>query len=173
MFIDDNKFINNIDDFETEGKRVISIEDSIEIPKSYTPYNEVPFTLKGELVKQGDSFRFSGSLKAGLKLICDLCLSEFSKTIEFPVFGIFRREETSEEEECYIIEGDIIDLKPMVYSEILLNFPMRNVCREDCKGLCPKCGHNLNDGDCGCDRVSRNPEFEKLLSMFNEDQDKG
>ncbi|MCD7905534.1 MAG: DUF177 domain-containing protein [Clostridiales bacterium] len=66
-----------------------------------------------------------------------------------------------------------MDLEPLVYAELLLNFPMKNLCREDCKGLCIKCGHNLNEGDCGCDRFIGNPEFEKLKFLLNNNDEKG
>ena len=171
MSFENDNFIINIDDIETECKKEVYIEDSIEIPKSYSPYNKVPFVLKGELERAKEGFRFSGSLKAQPRLLCDLCLSEFSKTIEFPVFGIFDREEHDSEDACYVFEDSQIDLELMIRTEILLNFPMKNVCRPDCKGLCPKCGKNLNEGDCGCQKGEMNPEFEKLLSMFNDKQD--
>ena len=48
---------------------------------------------------------------------------------------------------------------------------MRVECREDCKGLCPICGKDLNDGDCGCDRTIRDPRFESLRALFNDDEE--
>ena len=48
---------------------------------------------------------------------------------------------------------------------------MKVLCREDCKGLCPVCGKDLNDGDCGCDRTERDPRFESLRALFNDDEE--
>jgi len=76
--------------------------------------------------------------------------------------------EINSEKEFWDFSDKTIDLKPAVVADILLNMPMRAVCSDDCKGLCPKCGHNLNEGECGCDREYRNPQFEKLMTLFND-----
>ena len=54
-----------------------------------------------------------------------------------------------------------------VYNEILMRFPMKTLCREDCKGLCLKCGKNLNEGECGCDRASLDPRMSAIRDIFN------
>lgn len=48
---------------------------------------------------------------------------------------------------------------------------MKVVCREDCKGLCPVCGKDLNKGDCDCDTTYRDPRFESLRALFNDDEE--
>ncbi len=157
----------NIDELLAGEERELEFKENIEIPKVYSKFTSVPVVVKGKISKVGDDFRFEGNVSADLHLVCDSCLTEFSKTIDFPVFGIFKRE--TDDEEDYIISDNVIDLSSMVLTELLLNFPMRNICREDCKGLCIKCGHNLNISDCGCDRTVRNPEFEKLRSLFDQE----
>jgi uncharacterized protein len=64
------------------------------------------------------------------------------------------------DEETY--SGKVIDLDPAVREQILLSIPSYPVCRESCKGLCPVCGSNLNDGDCGCDRRTPDPRWAGL-----------
>jgi uncharacterized protein len=59
-------------------------------------------------------------------------------------------EELEEEDELYLYQGDHLDLVPMVREQIILASPMQPLCREDCLGLCPQCGQNLNERCCAC-----------------------
>ena len=68
--------------------------------------------------------------------------------------------EAAADEETY--SGKVIDFGPAVREQILLSVPGYPVCRESCKGLCPVCGANLNDGDCGCDRRTPDPRWAGL-----------
>ena len=61
-----------------------------------------------------------------------------------------------------------LNLDRMVHDEILVNWPDKVLCRENCKGICPVCGQNLNDKDCGCDRVVLDPRMAKFQDIFNE-----
>lgn len=70
------------------------------------------------------------------------------------------RRASQNDEEMYPIEDGKIDLTPPLTEEIIANIPIKVLCREDCQGLCPKCGANLNDNPCKCDKV----EFE----IFNK-----
>ncbi|MCA1828791.1 MAG: DUF177 domain-containing protein [Myxococcales bacterium] len=67
------------------------------------------------------------------------------------------------DEEPY--EGKEIDLKPAVREQILLQIPGSPLCGEDCKGLCPRCGKDLNEGDCGCDRTALDPRWAALKGI--------
>ncbi len=124
--------------------------------------------INGSLVNKGDgTYVLEGEVKAVLSLNCDLCLKSFTTDITFTCNEVFCNEINSEKE-FWDFSDKTIDLKPAVVADILLNMPMRAVCSDDCKGLCPKCGHNLNEGECGCDREYRNPQFEKLMTLFND-----
>ena len=65
------------------------------------------------------------------------------------------------DEELYPITDDDIDLGPLVRDAIVLELPMAPLCREDCAGLCPQCGANRNEGDCGC-VAPRDPRWANL-----------
>ena len=58
------------------------------------------------------------------------------------------------------------DLDELLREDILLDLPSKYLCSPDCKGLCPKCGKNLNEGDCGCDRKEIDPRLEVLKSLL-------
>jgi len=63
--------------------------------------------------------------------------------------------------------GDQIDIAPEVTKTILVNLPMRFICREDCRGLCSLCGADLNNGQCQCPRDELDPRLDKLKDLLN------
>jgi DUF177 domain-containing protein len=74
------------------------------------------------------------------------------------------------DEETY--EGKEIDLTPALREQILLQIPAPPLCAEDCKGLCPKCGKDLNEGECGCDRAVMDPRWAALKGIQLEKKEK-
>jgi uncharacterized protein len=67
-----------------------------------------------------------------------------------------------EDMEVEFIHGETVDLDAIIREQVYLALPMKNVCREDCAGLCPVCGANLNEGPCSCKKDSGHPAFSKL-----------
>ena len=61
-----------------------------------------------------------------------------------------------------------VELDEIVISDILLNLPQKRLCKEDCKGLCPVCGHNLNNGDCECEKQPADPRLAVLKQLMDE-----
>jgi uncharacterized protein len=68
--------------------------------------------------------------------------------------------------------GKEIDLKPALREQILLQIPSPPLCREDCLGLCPKCGKDLNEGECGCDRTVIDPRWAALKRLQVDKKEK-
>jgi uncharacterized protein len=81
--------------------------------------------------------------------------------IEGPVSGSFEAQEAEED----VYTGKVIDLDPLVREQLLLALPGYPVCREGCKGLCPVCGANLNERECGCERKPPDPRWAKLKDL--------
>ena len=75
--------------------------------------------------------------------------------------GSFALERADEE----LFDGKVIDLEPIVREQVLLALPMNAVCREDCSGLCVKCGQNLNEKKCGCDMTFVDPRLAALKNI--------
>ena len=104
-----------------------------------------PVKVQGELFLTGENkAEVTGDVTFTLKGECTRCLKETEKTfvVEFAeVFG---------EENGYPVVSGRIDLKKAVEDIIILNTPVAFLCKDDCKGLCPECGANLNDGECKC-----------------------
>lgn len=150
-----------------DKKENFNFSESFELPRG-DYMMKVFAVVTGNVYRQGTDYIVDGKVKTVLNLNCDLCLSAFETKLDFDLNEIFS-ENPDSDEEIWELSDKTIDLKPAVIANIILNMPMQVLCSDDCKGLCPKCGHNLNDGDCGCDRGYVNPQFEKLLNLFNDD----
>ncbi len=107
------------------------------------------------------SFEFFG--------ICDRCAEEFERDYSFNIDKtVVSHLENEEDDEGYIIaENNILDLDDLVYQEIQLFLPQKMLCSDDCKGLCQKCGKNLNYGKCDCER-DVDPRMAALLQLLDE-----
>ncbi len=90
---------------------------------------------------------------------------DFSQEIDMNKTSKERAEELDDTE---YITGYDLDVDRLVYEEILLGFPMKVLCSEDCKGTCIVCGHNLNLGECGCDRTEPDPRMAVIRDIFKK-----
>ncbi len=101
---------------------------------------------------------------------CDRCFEPIVRHMEQVFTHGLAVSLIDDENDDYIETPDYtLELDEVVTSDILLNLPSKFLCKEDCKGLCLKCGANLNDGDCGCDRVQTDSRLEVLRQLINED----
>ena len=115
----------------------------------------------GEVEDAGSCFVVRGRLECQRNFTCDRCLAHATEKLSSAF---------DEEFDKSAVLGDLIDVTELLRDEMLLSRPTKNLCRADCKGLCPVCGADLNDGDCGCDRAVVNPKFAALkeqLGMWN------
>ena len=87
---------------------------------------------------------------------CDKCLANTTKSIELPFNQIFYKDGLQGEDD-YAYSDSKLDATKAVYDEIVLSLPSSFVCKDDCKGLCPKCGANLDEKQCDCDTTRDNP----------------
>jgi uncharacterized protein len=109
---------------------------------------------------QGDAVVATGTVTANWEGPCRRCLQTASGTLSAEVRELF--EAASDEEETYPLEGDRVDLEPLVRDAVLLELPQAPLCDEGCKGLCPTCGANRNEGTCTCDTTPRDPRWAAL-----------
>lgn len=126
-----------------------------------------PIIVRGEVHYDGEIVEVTGSVKTSINAICSRCLKNFEYFIDVEF-----EEEYSEnqgDEEYYPIKHNEINLKDMVIDNIMLSIPLKMLCDEDCKGLCPKCGCNLNDESCSCTRDDVDPRLAVLKDLFKGD----
>lgn len=107
-------------------------------------------SIEGELVGTGDAVAMRATVEADLDSRCALCLEDAHAHVVAEVDNRFSRTPADEDE--YPIEGYKADLIKPVLDAILLEMPMRFLCKPDCKGLCPKCGCNRNFESCSCEQ---------------------
>lgn len=104
-----------------------------------------------------------------LDVVCDRCLTPLTREeqMEFSHIVVLSLNREDNDEFIVIPDGKL-DLAELVTADILLELPTSIVCDENCKGLCPICGKNLNEGACGCDRTERDPRLDKLRELLQE-----
>ncbi len=81
--------------------------------------------------------------------------------------------EDADEDEYIVIHGTELDADEPLGEELMLSFPTRLLCSDDCPGLCPKCGKPRRDGDCGCTDKEIDPRLAILATLFDKDKDNG
>lgn len=119
-----------------------------------------------------------GHLTGALTCTCSRCLALYAEplVIDFDLLLHQGQEPVSEEEieltaaeldEDYFL-GEELDLTQYLREQILLALPLKPLCRQDCLGLCPRCGADLNQGPCGCEKQQFNPAFAKLKKLQND-----
>lgn len=163
MIIDVNNFI----DGETKD---VSFTENISIPAGYCEGDTAKVKISGVISKNDGKYRLKGKVCANIMLKCDLCLEPFNKELNFPIDEIFKESFSGVcdyEDDIWSFSDKKINLDAAALSGILLNIPMKAVCSDGCRGLCAVCGHNLNEGECGCGGVI-DSRFEKLKALFEE-----
>ena len=126
-----------------------------------------PIKVTGTIVNTGTAFRVAGTLAATKHFVCNRCLKECDEAQEHTFAETFQR--GGSEDADITVDGDMVELTALVRDTLLAAQPLSNICKPDCKGLCPVCGHNLNEGDCGCDRFVPDPRLAALQQLkFDE-----
>lgn len=137
--------------------------------------------VKGTIVPRGSRLLLDAGTESVIHLECSRCLMEFDLELSTGFDLVFHREDRSRlpegtDEEDFILLNDSIesryDILPRVRESILLELPIRFLCREDCKGLCSNCGANLNESDCGCPAKEPDPRWKDLKKLLRNDDTK-
>src|SRR6185503_17458361 len=136
-----------------------------------------PVHLVMDVHKDGEAYRVTGRVTTRLQLECGRCLEPF----EIPVDSPFELryvplvEAAVEGEEREVAEDDLttafykedsIDLGELMHEQFVLALPMKPLCAEGCKGLCPHCGTNLNKGTCDCKPIWTDPRLAALEGLM-------
>jgi uncharacterized protein len=133
--------------------------------------------LSGTLRKSSHQFFLNGTVSGTMHRLCDRCLAEVERRITVPI-NIY-----------YIVEGDLDDadsdggevevrsihaeqhsiiVDEDVRQTLTIEVPIKILCKETCRGLCPNCGADLNEGDCACDTQEIDPRWGKLADLFKD-----
>lgn len=130
-----------------------------------------PIIVKGTAINTGVDFCVEGKINCTLSCICDRCLSDFTTSNQYEFEEEFSQDEDfAKAKEINFFNGDIIDIGDLVRDIVISAQPIRYLCSEDCKGLCPVCGANLNKTECNCNRESVDPRLAILQDLLKRDK---
>jgi uncharacterized protein len=137
---------------------------------------ERPVEVDLELHKLPDHIRITGNIQATLQIACHRCLGIYSLPLEQQVDAFLTekgKDEASEEDveldaeelEYEFFDGEVIDIDFLVAEQIFLALPLKALCAEECKGICPRCGANLNVEVCNCPKKEQKSPFAGLRAV--------
>lgn len=129
-----------------------------------------PVVAQGTVRNTAGVLMMKGNLTTCIHGTCDRCAADFDREIDFPIDVVLVTELSNEENEdewVFPLEGDSADLDDIVRTVFVLNLDSKLLCREDCKGLCHRCGKNLNEGPCNCQK-ELDPRFAALRQLLEK-----
>lgn len=129
---------------------------------------ELTITNTGDRVLELEG---SGLVTVGIP--CDRCLDQVATEIPFEFKRKLDMKLTDEErvndlDESSYLTGYDLDVDRLVYLEVLMSWPLKVLCKEDCKGICSRCGKNLNNGPCECTEEPKDPRMAAISDIFSK-----
>lgn len=159
-------------------KKVITTEADLEMKEFSSQLGKFPIVSKTpvllSLTNEGErKLRINGKVTLEIVIPCSRCLEEVTKEFSLDFerkvdMALSESERMAALDEHNYIDGYNLDVDKLVYGEILVNWPMQVLCKEDCKGLCPSCGANLNLTTCDCDNTDLDPRMAKIRDIFSK-----
>ena len=129
-----------------------------------------PVVAEGIVRNTAGVLMMTGQIRTCIHGVCDRCASNFDREIDIPVNVVLVTEladEDNEDEWVFPLEGDSADLEDIVRTVFVLNMDSKLLCKENCKGLCCRCGTNLNEGPCSCQK-ELDPRFAALKQLLEK-----
>ncbi len=133
-----------------------------------------PITYELVVTRLGSTVTIQGNLETTVEAGCGRCARRFEIPIERAFDAVFVTADTGETDHAVELDesdldldyygGDVIDGAQLLAEQILLELPMKILCAEDCKGLCPTCGANFNENDCDCESL-HDPRWASLKDL--------
>lgn len=167
----------NLSDVTSRDYKTVSMKAEIEADAFVSKLGEFPIVektpLKLKIANMGKrELEISASADLTVVIPCSRCLEDVRKQISIQTVRKVDMKDTEEDrikdlDEISYISGYTLDTERLVYDELLIRWPGKVLCREDCRGICSECGANLNEGDCGCGRESLDPRMAVIRSIFN------
>ncbi len=153
--------LKSVADFQFE----VTLTD--EFLKEINAIDASQFSIQGTVKKVERQLMLSFEYKGIISFECHRCLAEVKLNLSSCVTReLFETLDREDGDEFVILDNGSVDLTPILEEDILLNLPLQILCDEDCKGICPQCGINLNEGNCTCDDQKIDPRLEALKNLF-------
>ena len=166
----------NLTDVILNDGKVMHVRVSLSADHFEMPFGSFPIIESGPVDltvtnKGNQELLFEGSVSLKVEIPCARCMDPVQVPLElsFEVEEDTKLSEDARQQtlaENDFLHGYYLDVDKLVYGEALLSWPSRVLCREDCKGLCKRCGQNLNRKACSCDRTDPDPRMAKIRDIF-------
>ena len=152
-----------------------SVSFSVSVDLSDLQYGESfpvsePVLASGMVRNTAGVLVMTGDVHTTIHGVCDRCAQDFEKDVDLPIDVVLVTELSNEENEdewVFPLVGDNADLEDIVRTVFVLNLDSKLLCKEDCKGLCCRCGKNLNEGPCNCPK-ELDPRFAALKQLLEK-----
>ncbi|MCI7321987.1 MAG: DUF177 domain-containing protein [Lachnospiraceae bacterium] len=157
--------------------RELTEEAEISLTSFVSRLGDFPITKKAPVKlhirnEENAAVLITGTVDLEVLIPCGRCLEDVPTPIHFDIdkkLGIEEEQLVDEDmEQVDYLIGFVLDVDKLVYAELLVNWPMRVLCREDCKGICKVCGMNLNKGACSCQKTELDPRMAAIQDIFNK-----
>ena len=129
-----------------------------------------PVLASGTVRNTAGVLVMTGAIQTTIHGVCDRCADPFDREVNIPIDVVLVTElsnEDNEDERIFPLEGDSADLDDIVRTVFVLNLDSKLLCSPDCKGLCCRCGKNLNEGPCNCQKEI-DPRFAALKQLLEK-----
>ena len=131
---------------------------------------KTPVKVSAKAVNRASIVDLAVAVKFDYTAPCDRCGEKTITTYDYSFKHTVVQALVGENEDDYIEAPDFtVDMDAVVISDILLELPSKYLCKEDCRGVCQKCGKNLNFGDCSCNLQEADPRWEAIRNLLNEE----
>ena len=162
---------------DSEGKH-IQLQPELKLDKISFQMGDYPILEKTpvelEITNTGNKvleLKGIGSVTVGIP--CDRCLEQVAVKIPYEIEQKLDMKKSDTERVQDLDENDYLtgmdlDVDRLVYLEVLMSWPLKVLCREDCKGICSRCGKNLNKGSCGCAEEPKDPRMAAISDIFSK-----
>lgn len=131
-----------------------------------------PLSVKGSVSNNGKSLTLRTVAEGHMTTSCARCMKEITVPVSFEIDENLARDdgEVSEDEDIILFHDTSFEIDDIVYDNFLMSIEGKYLCKEDCKGLCPTCGKDLNEGDCGCSDQIIDPRWSGLLDIMKDNE---
>ena len=128
-----------------------------------------PFHIKGKVENISGAVVLTASVSGSAETVCARCTKPVKAEFDFEFEEhISNSGETEEDDDIIVIEGSTVDVADLALNNFLVIAPMKYLCKPDCKGLCPRCGTDRNETDCGCEDGVTDPRLSVLDELFKD-----
>jgi uncharacterized protein len=161
----------NIRNLESDLVESDAVVDNTFIDQDLIEYYRGPVKVHLILDKFGRNYRIDIDLSTEAQYVCDRCLSEYSITFKAKQRLIVQlggmADNEDEQDIIFLPENTTeIDISPYLKEMVLLNHPLKMLCQEECRGICPRCGADLNTGVCMCPEQPVDPKWDALRKLI-------